>query len=202
VRSSEGPRLLHRQVRVVPPRSDEAEFLERLCVSKPLDGLRLVQTADVNSPRDCFSRRPTTWRSALPLSIVDAGYEQSRCGTALRGQPCFFMMRLRNLAAATLSGVGPLRETGGGATAGPGSDSPRPTFWVGCAGFFSLAECNEAIALVMRRMNDRPMRNLGLSRRSARESRARRPQRLARRRVIHCPAFPRPRVHSGSAEMR
>ena len=31
--------------------------------------------------------------------------------------------------------------------------------------FFSLAECNEAIALVMRRMNDRPMRNLGLSRR-------------------------------------
>ena len=31
--------------------------------------------------------------------------------------------------------------------------------------FFSLAECNEAIALVMNRMNDRPMRNLGLSRR-------------------------------------
>ena len=31
--------------------------------------------------------------------------------------------------------------------------------------FFSLAECNEAIALVMQRMNDRPMRNLGLSRR-------------------------------------
>ena len=31
--------------------------------------------------------------------------------------------------------------------------------------FFSLAECNEAIALVMRRMNDRPMRSLGLSRR-------------------------------------
>ena len=30
--------------------------------------------------------------------------------------------------------------------------------------FFSLAECNEAIALVMRRMNDRPVRNLGLSR--------------------------------------
>ena len=31
--------------------------------------------------------------------------------------------------------------------------------------FFSLAECNEAIALVMQRMNERPMRNLGLSRR-------------------------------------
>src|SRR6516162_9847941 len=31
--------------------------------------------------------------------------------------------------------------------------------------FFSLAECNEAIALVMQRMNDRPMRNLGVSRR-------------------------------------
>ena len=31
--------------------------------------------------------------------------------------------------------------------------------------FFSLAECNQAIALVMQRMNDRPMRNLGLSRR-------------------------------------
>ena len=31
--------------------------------------------------------------------------------------------------------------------------------------FFSLAECNEAIAAVMRRMNERPMRNLGLSRR-------------------------------------
>ena len=29
--------------------------------------------------------------------------------------------------------------------------------------FFSLAECNAAIALVMQRMNDRPMRNLGLS---------------------------------------
>jgi transposase len=28
--------------------------------------------------------------------------------------------------------------------------------------FFSLAECNEAIALVMGRMNERPMRNLGL----------------------------------------
>jgi transposase len=31
--------------------------------------------------------------------------------------------------------------------------------------FFSLAECNEAITLVMRRMNERPMRNLGSSRR-------------------------------------
>src|SRR5260370_2438582 len=31
--------------------------------------------------------------------------------------------------------------------------------------FFSLAQCNEAIALVMQRMNERPMRNLGLSRR-------------------------------------
>src|SRR5271169_6864449 len=31
--------------------------------------------------------------------------------------------------------------------------------------FFSLAECNAAIALVMRRMNERPMRNLGVSRR-------------------------------------
>ena len=31
--------------------------------------------------------------------------------------------------------------------------------------FFSLAECNEAIAQVMQRMNERPMRNLGLSRR-------------------------------------
>ena len=31
--------------------------------------------------------------------------------------------------------------------------------------FFSLAECNEAIASVMQRMNERPMRNLGLSRR-------------------------------------
>src|ERR1039458_414016 len=28
--------------------------------------------------------------------------------------------------------------------------------------FFSLAECNEAIALVMQRMNERPMRNFGL----------------------------------------
>jgi transposase len=31
--------------------------------------------------------------------------------------------------------------------------------------FFSLTECNEAIALVMQRMNERPMRHLGLSRR-------------------------------------
>ena len=31
--------------------------------------------------------------------------------------------------------------------------------------FFSLAESNEAIALIMQRMNDRPMRTLGLSRR-------------------------------------
>ena len=31
--------------------------------------------------------------------------------------------------------------------------------------FFSLAECNQAIALVMQRMNERPMRNLGSSRR-------------------------------------
>ena len=31
--------------------------------------------------------------------------------------------------------------------------------------FFSLAECNEAIASVMRRMNERPMRHLGVSRR-------------------------------------
>ena len=31
--------------------------------------------------------------------------------------------------------------------------------------FFSLAECNEAITLVMQRMNERPMRNLGFSRR-------------------------------------
>jgi transposase len=31
--------------------------------------------------------------------------------------------------------------------------------------FFSLAECNAAITLVMQRMNERPMRNLGLSRR-------------------------------------
>jgi transposase len=31
--------------------------------------------------------------------------------------------------------------------------------------FFSLAECNAAIALVMQRMNDRPMRKLGVSRR-------------------------------------
>ena len=31
--------------------------------------------------------------------------------------------------------------------------------------FFSLAECNQAIALAMQRMNDRPMRKLGLSRR-------------------------------------
>jgi hypothetical protein len=30
---------------------------------------------------------------------------------------------------------------------------------------FSLAECNAAIALVMQRMNERPMRNFGLSRR-------------------------------------
>ena len=31
--------------------------------------------------------------------------------------------------------------------------------------FFSLAECNEAITLVMQRMNERPMRKLGVSRR-------------------------------------
>lgn len=31
--------------------------------------------------------------------------------------------------------------------------------------FFSLAECNQAIAVAMQRMNDRPMRKLGLSRR-------------------------------------
>ena len=31
--------------------------------------------------------------------------------------------------------------------------------------FFSLAECNEAVNLVMQRMNERPMRHLGLSRR-------------------------------------
>ena len=31
--------------------------------------------------------------------------------------------------------------------------------------FFSLAECNEAIKLVMQRMNERTMRHLGLSRR-------------------------------------
>ena len=29
--------------------------------------------------------------------------------------------------------------------------------------FFSLTECNEAIALVMQRMNERPMRHLGSS---------------------------------------
>ena len=49
----------------------------------------------------------------------------------------------------------------------PGSDSPRPYILGRLRGltFFSLAECNAAIALVMRRMNERPMRNLGLSRR-------------------------------------
>src|ERR1700678_2109462 len=31
--------------------------------------------------------------------------------------------------------------------------------------FFSLAECNEAIALVMQRMNEHPMRHLGVRRR-------------------------------------
>ena len=31
--------------------------------------------------------------------------------------------------------------------------------------FFSLGECNEAIALVMQRVNERPMRKLGVSRR-------------------------------------
>jgi hypothetical protein len=31
--------------------------------------------------------------------------------------------------------------------------------------FFSLAECNEAIEAVMQRMNERPMRHLGVSRR-------------------------------------
>ena len=31
--------------------------------------------------------------------------------------------------------------------------------------FFSLAECNAAIALAMQRMNERPMRKLGVSRR-------------------------------------
>jgi hypothetical protein len=31
--------------------------------------------------------------------------------------------------------------------------------------FFSIAECNAAIALAMQRMNDRPMRKLGVSRR-------------------------------------
>jgi hypothetical protein len=31
--------------------------------------------------------------------------------------------------------------------------------------FFSLTECNEAIGLVMQRMNGRPMRKLGVSRR-------------------------------------
>jgi transposase len=31
--------------------------------------------------------------------------------------------------------------------------------------FFSLAECNQAITLVMQRMNERTMRHLGLSRR-------------------------------------
>ena len=36
--------------------------------------------------------------------------------------------------------------------------------------FFSLAECNAAIALVMQRMNERPMRNLGLSRRALYET--------------------------------
>src|SRR5208283_6203841 len=33
------------------------------------------------------------------------------------------------------------------------------------ATFFSLAECNAAIALAMQRMNERPMRKLGVSRR-------------------------------------
>jgi hypothetical protein len=44
---------------------------------------------------------------------------------------------------------------------------PRPTFWAAYVSgpFFSLAECNEAIALVMQRMNERPMRKLGVSRR-------------------------------------
>src|SRR6185437_6513503 len=37
--------------------------------------------------------------------------------------------------------------------------------WLRALTFFSLAECNAAIALVMQRMNERPMRNLGLSRR-------------------------------------
>jgi hypothetical protein len=46
--------------------------------------------------------------------------------------------------------------------------SPEPSYILGRLRgltFFSLAECNEAIAPVMQRMNDRPMRNLGLSRR-------------------------------------
>jgi hypothetical protein len=44
---------------------------------------------------------------------------------------------------------------------------PRSSQGAGLRGltFFSLAERNEAIALVMQRMKDRPMRNLGLSRR-------------------------------------
>ena len=49
--------------------------------------------------------------------------------------------------------------------------------------FFSLAECNEAIALVMQRMNDRPMRNLGLSRRELFEKIERDALCLARRRL-------------------
>ena len=37
--------------------------------------------------------------------------------------------------------------------------------------FFSLAECNQAITLVMQRMNERTMRHLGLSRRDRRARR-------------------------------
>ena len=45
--------------------------------------------------------------------------------------------------------------------------------------FFSLAECNEAIALIMQRMNERPMRHLGLSRRELFENIERRPDAAA-----------------------
>jgi len=50
--------------------------------------------------------------------------------------------------------------------------------------FFSFAECNEVIALVMQRMNDHPMRNLGLSRRELFEK-------IERDALIACPPIGR-----------
>src|SRR5271165_142327 len=50
-----------------------------------------------------LSRRPTSWRSALPISFIAAGYEQSPSVTIFRGRPYLFMIRLRSFSAAVLS---------------------------------------------------------------------------------------------------
>jgi hypothetical protein len=59
----------------------------------------LLPKPDVRSA----SRRPTSWRSALPISFIAAGEEQSPSVTIFRGRPYFFMNCVRSFPAAALS---------------------------------------------------------------------------------------------------